>query len=148
MFTTWKKFYALFRHVDDKSSVNFFRFLLGTQMFSPFSVLMIFFFCYFESEALNIIRHTSHGRGNNSDCRTVREAEKWNVGKWEDKPLIRVETHKNFSSVCIHSNECHYVFVTLLPLPTLLRGWERWIHFSPLCLWIQSGKFSSIFWRV
>lgn len=42
-----------------------------------------------------------------------------------------METHKNFSSVCIHSNECHYVFVTLLSLPTLsmLRGWDCWINF-------------------
>lgn len=38
--------------------------------------------------------------------------------KWEDKPLIGVETHKNerenFSSVCIHNKHCHYVFITLI----------------------------------
>lgn len=82
-------------------------------------------------------QQTRHGRGNNNDCRIVKgRGRKSSVGKWEDKPLIRVETHKKFSSVCIHSEACHYVFVTLLSSPRSLRvrvwGLKMMNKFSPI----------------
>lgn len=55
-----------------------------------------------------------------------------------------METHKNFSSVCIHSNECHYVFVTLL---SSLRscvsgvGLRTMNKFSSIVPRMRSGKF-------
>lgn len=74
-----------------------------------------FLCCYFESEALNINNKQGMVESdNNNDCRIVKGRRRSAVGKWEDKPLIRVETYKNFSSVCIHSKAYHYVFVTLL----------------------------------
>lgn len=74
-----------------------------------------FLCCYFESEALNINNKQGMAESdNNNGCRIVKGRRKSAVGKWEDKPLIRVETYKNFSSVCIYSKAYHYVFVTLL----------------------------------
>lgn len=123
------------RLVNDKS---FSRLFPCTNVF-PFSVLMIFFssLLLFWKRSTEHRQQTRHGRGNNNDCRIVKgRGRKSSVGKWEDKPLIRVETHKKFSSVCIHSEACHYVFVTLLSSPRSLRvrvwGLKMMNKFSPI----------------